>query len=131
MKLNNETEKRIVEAIQKGLKTDVDIARHARCSADTLRKWRQMAQQGDRRCLQLVAAMEEAYALRRAYLIMQMELSGKDDWRMWDRLLALSDPKNYGKEQNINANITGDVSVVLSWGDGDDGDDQSNASEAA
>ncbi len=130
-KLRNETEQLLLEGIRKGLKTDVDLARYARIHSSTLQVWRRLAQQGDKRCSQLVAALEREHALRRAYLIMKMETSGGDDWRMWDRLLALSDPKNYGKEQNINATVTGDVSVVLSWGDGDDGDDSDNQSDAA
>ena len=129
-KLRNEVEQLLLEGIRKGLKTDVDLARYARIHSSTLQEWRRKAARGDKRCVQLVAALEREHALRRAYLIMKMEASGGDDWRMWDRLLALSDPKNYGKEQNINANVTGDVSVVLSWGDGDDGDDSDNQSDA-
>lgn len=130
-KLRNDTETLLVKGIRRGLKTDVDLARYARISTSTLQRWRKEAAAGNEQCQKIVDAMETAWAERRAYIIMRMEQSGADDWRMWRDLLALSDPKNYGKEQNINANVTGDVSIVLNWGDGDDGDAQSNSAEAA
>jgi len=116
-KLRNETEQLLIEGIRKGLKTDVDLARYARIGSDTLRKWRKLAEEGDKRCQQLVDAMEREYVLRRATIIMEMQRAGNDDWRMWDRLLALSDPVNYGKEIKHEVNNKGALTLRVVYGD--------------
>lgn len=117
-KLTATTEQLLCEAIKAGMKTDIDIARYARINASTLQNWRKLAPT-DARCQRLVDAMERAWVDRKVHILANMERAGYDDWRMWREMIAITDPQNYGKEQTINANMTGDVSVVLTWGDGE------------
>lgn len=127
-KLTTAMEQTICAGIRAGLKTDVDIARYARISPDTLREWKKKAAT-DNRCRQLVAAMEIAHAEYKVFLLVNMQRAGVDDWRMWREKLAMSDPENYGKEQKINAEMRGPIPIVMTWGDNDAGD--GDAAEAA
>lgn len=96
-KLTAETQRLLVQAIERGLRTKVDICAHADISPATLNVWERLAAAGDEDAQALFAAMDRAKARRKARYLRKMQAAGSSDWRMWRELLALVDPEEYGK----------------------------------
>lgn len=122
-KLTPQTQRLLVRAIEKGLRTKIDICSFADITPATLNIWQRQAEAGDEGAAALFAALDRARARRKALYLRKMQLAGRDDWRMWREMLTLVDPDEYGKQPALGVEVSGAMTVVLTWGDHDDHDE--------
>lgn len=108
-KLTPETQRALIQAIEKGLRAKVDICSYAGISPTTLKVWEGQAQAGDTAAQELFAALDGARARVKAQLVAKMQRAGRGDWRMWREMLALVDPQEYGKAPAQSVELSGKV----------------------
>lgn len=106
-KLTPETQRLLVEAIDKGLRTKLDICALAGIRPCTLNQWEKLAAAGDEQAQALFAALDLAKARRKQRYLRRMQRAGRDDWKMWREMLALADPEEYGKQPALPVELSG------------------------
>lgn len=116
-KLTPETQRLLVQAIDRGLRTKVDICSHAEINPATLNVWERQAAAGDPAAQALFAALARARARVKRRYLRKMQVAGKDDWRMWREMLALVDPEEYGKAPAQSLTLDGKVQAQVAFED--------------
>lgn len=112
-KLTPETQKLLVEAIAKGLRSKGDICGYAGITSATLNVWQKAAagDTPDPAAVALFEALETAKAARKVLYLRRMQRAGRDDWKMWREMLALVDPEEYGKQATLPIEMSGKVQM--------------------
>lgn len=101
-KLTPVTQKRFVEAVDKGVRSLTLRCSWAGISVATYNAWWAAWQSGDdpeqRELDEFFTAIEQARVRRNMQYLTKMRTAGAKDWRMWRTLLRMVDPEEYPEQ---------------------------------
>jgi hypothetical protein len=133
-KLTPSTQKKFIEAINRGVRPLVHLCSLAGITTITYNTWRDAWERGDDpeqdKLDSFFNAVEFAKAERIARYLESMVLSGGDDWRMWKAMIHMADPAGYPEKPDVavtnNATVTIKGYAIVSPDDWDDKNESSD-----
>lgn len=122
-KLTPKVQDAFIGAIDDGVRPLVLLCAIAGINTATYRQWQDAWERGDdsehERLDKFFTAVEKAKAERIQRWLQQMQLAGKDDWRMYKAIIHMADPENYPEKPEVSVTNNIPTNIILTWGDND------------